>query len=166
MHHDLASLRRKPHDHAACHPSRSFSTYPDLVSITPGLRARLWDPNRETLLRLFCGQTKQTTHTRPDLTTPSVEHAKPFTSSARMVSSFLPRSLTWPPPMHQLLVHDFIFLFLHHAARTWSLRPRGPLNQAYLSLHHLGVHLDIELPRLFFTAPTQTKPQPAPVILG
>ena len=27
------------------------------------------------------------------------------------------------------------YLFLHHVARTWSRRPPGPSNQAYLSLH-------------------------------
>jgi hypothetical protein len=60
----------------------------------------------------------QTPRTRPGPTTPSVELAKPFTSGARTVYSVLPRSLTWPPPMHRLHVHDFVLLFLHHAART------------------------------------------------
>jgi hypothetical protein len=60
----------------------------------------------------------QTPRTRPGLTTPSVKPAKPFTSGARTVYSVLPRSLTWPPPMHRLHVHDFVLLFLHHAART------------------------------------------------
>jgi hypothetical protein len=60
----------------------------------------------------------QTPRTRPGLTTPSVEPAKPFTSGARTVYSVLPRSLTWPLPMHRLHVHDFALLFLHHAART------------------------------------------------
>jgi hypothetical protein len=77
----------------------------------------------------------QTPRTQPGLTTPSVEPAKPFTSGAQTVYSVLPCSLTWPPPMHRLHVHDFVFLFLHHAARTWSRRPPGPSNQAYLSLH-------------------------------
>jgi hypothetical protein len=60
----------------------------------------------------------QTPRIRPGLTTPSVEPAKPFTSGAQTVYSVLPRFLTWLPPMHRLHVHDFVLLFLHHAART------------------------------------------------
>jgi hypothetical protein len=85
------------------------------------------------------------------LTTPSVEPVKPFTSDAWTVYSVLPHSLIWPPPMHELHVHDFVLRFLHYAARTWSHRPQTTSNQAYLSLHHPEGHLGIDLSRLFFT---------------
>jgi hypothetical protein len=52
------------------------------------------------------------------LTTPRFEHVNPSTSGARIFYSVLPRSLTWSPPLHRLLVHDFILLFLHHADCT------------------------------------------------
>jgi hypothetical protein len=88
--------------------------HPDIVSVTPALRLGFEAQTDPMVL----WPNHQTPRTLPGLTTPSVEPAEPFTSGARTVYSGLPRSLTWPLPMHRLHVHDFVLLFLHHAART------------------------------------------------
>ena len=65
----------------------------------------------------------------PPNPTPSFEHAKPFTSGARTVYSVLPRSLTWPPPLHRLRV-DFV---------AKSTNPTCKLRSLAATLHWLLV---------------------------
>jgi hypothetical protein len=121
-------------------------------------------------LRNHCGlilwPNQQTLRTRHGLTTLSSKHMKPFTSGAQTVYSVLPHSLTWPPPLHRLHVHDFVLLFLHHADRTWSRRLSGPSNQAYLSLHHPKATLAKTSFSCSSPTTTQTKSHPASAILG
>jgi hypothetical protein len=44
--------------------------------------------------------------------------------------------------------------------------PLGPSNQAFLYLYHPGGHLGLDLSRFSSPAPTQSKPQRTPTILG
>jgi hypothetical protein len=108
----------------------------------------------------------QTPRTRPGLTTPSVEPAKPFTSGTRTVYSDLPRSLTWPPPMH----------------RSMSTTSSCSSCTMRLALDPVGHRVPRTMPTCLSTprrprkaktfracsspTPTQTKPQPTPAILG
>jgi hypothetical protein len=66
--------------------------------------------------KVFANQ--QISHTLYGLTTLIFEHINPFTSGDSLLgpASFL--NLATTPPMHRLLVHYIMLLFLHHADRT------------------------------------------------
>lgn len=91
------------------------------LPVAPGSRLRCAGPSGSVLRPkprnhrgLVLWPNQQTPHTIRTTSTPSFEHAKPFTSGARTVYSFLDLAAA----SHRLLVHDFVLLFLHHADRT------------------------------------------------
>jgi hypothetical protein len=52
----------------------------------------------------FVAKSTNSARKKHNLTTPSFENIMSFTSGSQIVYSILPRSLTWPPHLHRLLV--------------------------------------------------------------
>ena len=67
-------------------------------------RSLTWSSPFHRLGAGFVAKPTNFAHETHSLTTPSFEHVKSFTFGARTVYSILPRSLTWPPYLHRLLV--------------------------------------------------------------